>query len=120
MTGTESLGLNHVVLVGEVTGEMVTRELSDSSVVSTFDLATVTEHGRVSVPVSVEGEPSVVEQGAQLCVIGLVRRRFFRSGSAVASRTEVVAHVICPTRRRAQVRRAIDGVVEDLSGFLGA
>lgn len=116
----ESTGLNHVVLVGEVTSELVTRELADESTVSTFDVVTSTPQGRLSVPVSIEGVPSVVEVGTQVCVIGRVRRRFFRSGSSVASRTEVVAHVICPTRRRAQVRKAIDAVIEDLSGFLDA
>ncbi len=119
MSTNEKSGLNHVVLVGEVTSEMITRQLADDSTVSTFDLSTATPQGRLSVPVSVEGTPAVVEPGAHVCVIGRVRRRFFRSGSAVASRTEVVAHVICPTRRRAQVRKAIDVVIDDLSGFLG-
>ncbi len=118
MATQQKPGLNHVVLVGEVTGELVTRRLADESIVSTFDLTTSTPQGRFSVPVSTEGVPSVVEMGAQVCVIGRVRRRFFRSGSSVASRTEVVAHVICPTRRRAQVRKAFDAVIEDLSGFL--
>ena len=120
MATREARGLNHAVLVGEVTSELVTRDLADETTVSTFDLTTSTPQGRMSVPVSVEGVPSVVEVGAQVCVIGLVRRRFFRSGPSVASRTEVVAHVICPVRRRAQVRKAIDGVIEDLSGLLDA
>jgi hypothetical protein len=112
--------LNHVVLVGEVSSELVTRDLADSSTVSTFDLITTTAEGRLSVPVSVDGVPNVVEVGAQVCVIGRVRRRFFRSGASVASRTEVVAHVICPTRRRAQVQKAVESVIDDLSGFLDA
>ena len=115
-----SEGLNRVVLVGEVTSSLVTRELSDESVVSTFDLLTDIEAGRATVPVSVEGVPSVVEGGAQVCVIGFVRRRFFRSGASVASRTEVVADVITPMRRKAQVRKAVQSVVEDLSSFLDA
>lgn len=115
-----SEGLNRVVLVGEVTSSLVTRELSDDSVVSTFDLLTDIDDGRVTVPVSVEGVPSVVETGAQVCVIGFVRRRFFRSGASVASRTEVVAHVITPMRRKAQVRKAIHSVADDLSAFLDA
>lgn len=115
-----SEGLNRVVLVGEVTSSLVTRELSDESVVSTFDLLTEIESGRVTVPVSVEGVPSVVDLGAQVCVIGFVRRRFFRSGASVASRTEVVADVITPMRRKAQVRKAVQSVVEDLSSFLDA
>ena len=55
----ESEGLNRVVLVGEVTSSLVTRELSDESVVSTFDLLTDVEAGRVTVPVSVDGVLSV-------------------------------------------------------------
>jgi single-strand DNA-binding protein len=120
MPTKETMGLNHVVLLGEVSSELVTRDLADESTVSTFDLTTTTDQGRFSVPVSVEGVPAVVEVGAHVCVIGRVRRRFFRSGSSVASRTEVVAHVICPTRRRAQVRKAVDAVIDDLSGFLDA
>lgn len=113
-------GFNRVVLVGEVSSPLMSRELSDGTVVSTFDLVTSTDDGRVSVPVSIEGVPSVVDEGARMCVIGFVRRRFFRAGASVTSRTEVVAHVITPLRRKAQVRKAVDSVMDDLSAFLDA
>ncbi len=113
-------GLNRVVLVGEISSEPAARELPDGTIVSTFDMVTRTDMGRVSVPVSVSGVPSVAEVGAHVVVIGHVRRRFFRSGASVASRTEVVAHVICPARRRAQARKAVSRVVEDLSAVIGA
>lgn len=110
--------LNIVVLVGEVTSPPVSRELPSGAVVSTFDLATVTESGRMSVPVSLEGETDIAVVGAEICVVGIVRRRFFRSGSSVASRTEVLADAVIPTRRRAQVRKAIEKATDNLLAFL--
>ena len=110
--------INIVVLVGEVTSPPVSRELPSGSVVSTFDIATVTGSGRVSVPVSLEGETDVAVVGSEVCVVGIVRRRFFRSGSSVASRTEVVAEAVLPMRRRAQVRKAVQKATDNLLTFL--
>jgi hypothetical protein len=110
--------INIVVLVGEVTSPPVSRELPSGAVVSTFDIATVTITGRVSVPVSLEGETETAVVGAEVCVVGIVRRRFFRSGASVASRTEVVAQSVIPMRRRAQVRKAVGVATENLLAFL--
>lgn len=113
-------GFNRVVIIGEVSTSPISRDLADGSVVTTFDVVTSTELGRVTVPVSVDGIPSVVEEGVSVCVVGFVRRRFFKAGASVASRTEVVANVIAPTRRKAQVRKAIEVVADDLSDLLDA
>ena len=113
-------GFNRVVIIGEVAASPISRDLADGSVVTTFDVVTSTELGRVTVPVSVDGVPSVVEEGVSVCVVGFVRRRFFKAGASVASRTEVVANVIAPTRRKAQVRKAIEVVADDLSDLLDA
>jgi hypothetical protein len=110
--------INIVVLVGEVTSPPVSRELPSGAVVSSFDIATVTSTGRVSVPVSLEGETEIAVVGAVVCVVGIVRRRFFRSGASVASRTEVVAQSVIPMRRRAQVRKAVGVATENLLAFL--
>ena len=110
--------INIVVLVGEVTSPPVSRELPSGAVVSTFDIATVTSTGRVSVPVSLEGETETADVGAEVCVVGIVRRRFFRSGASVTSRTEVVAQSVIPMRRRAQVRKAVGVATENLLAFL--
>jgi hypothetical protein len=110
--------INIVVLVGEVTSPPVSRELPSGAVVSTFDIATVTTSGRVSVPVSLEGETEIAVVGAEVCIVGIVRRRFFRSGASVASRTEVVAQSVIPMRRRAQVRKAVGAATENLLAFL--
>jgi hypothetical protein len=110
--------INIVVLVGEVTSPPVSRELPSGAVVSTFDIATMTSSGRVSVPVSLEGETEIAVVGAEVCIVGIVRRRFFRSGASVASRTEVVAQSVIPMRRRAQVRKAVGAATENLLAFL--
>ena len=110
--------INIVVLVGEVTSPSVSREFPSGAVVSTFDIATVTSSGRVSVPVSLEGETEIAVVGAEVCVVGIVRRRFFRSGASVASRTEVVAQSVIPVRRRAQLRKAVGAATENLLAFL--
>ena len=110
--------INIVVLVGEVTSPPVSRELPSGAVVSTFDVATVTTSGRVSVPVSLEGETETAVVGAEVCIVGIVRRRFFRSGASVASRTEVVAQSVISMRRRAQVRKVVGAATENLLAFL--
>lgn len=113
-------GFNRVVIVGEVSSAPVSRDLVNGSVVTTFDVVSSTDSGRVSVPVSVDGVPSFVDEGVSVCVVGFVRRRFFKAGASVASRTEVVANVITPTRRRAQMRKAVETVADDLSDLLDA
>ena len=45
--------------------------------------------------------------GADVVVIGSVRRRFFNAGGATQSRTEVVADKVVPARRRRDVERAV-------------
>lgn len=118
IAAVETAGINLVILVGEVTSPVVSRTLTSGDLASSFDIATVTESGRVSVPVSVVGECDIATVGAELCVVGYVRRRFFRSGAGVTSRTEVVAESVVPMRRRAQARKVASRALENLSEFL--
>ena len=118
IAAVETAGINLVILVGEVTSPVVSRSLASGDTASSFDIATVTEAGRVSVPVSVAGECDIAAVGAELCVVGYVRRRFFRSGAGVTSRTEVVAESVVPMRRRAQARKVATRALENLSEFL--
>jgi hypothetical protein len=113
-TVTETGDANIVILVGEVTSPFVSRTLNDGSVVSSFDLATVTDEGRHTVPIALVGESHVVTEGALVCVVGVVRRRFFRSGSAVTSRTEVLASTVLSARRKAQVRKSVERALGNL------
>lgn len=70
-----------------------------------------------SVPVVWPGAPAAaadLDVGTQVVVVGRVRRRFFRSGGATQSRTEVVAEVVVEARRvkraKAVVARAAAGL----------
>lgn len=118
-TAVDSEGLNIVVLVGEVTSPLVSRSLSNGDTASSFDMATHTNDGRLSVPVSMVGESSVVVVGSHICVVGAVRRRFFRAGGSVTSRTEVNASSVIPMRRKAQIRKALDETMENLLALQG-
>lgn len=113
-------GFNRVIVIGEVSSPPVSRDMANGGVVTTFDVVSYTETGRVSVPISTDGVPAVVEEGVSVCVVGFVRRRFFKAGASVSSRTEVVANVITPVRRKAQVRKAVESLVEDISELLDA
>jgi hypothetical protein len=110
--------LNIVVLVGEVTSPLVSRTLATGEIASSFDMSTQTDEGRISVPIAIHGENSTIVVGAQLCVVGVVRRRFFRAGTSVSSRTEVLAHSVSVMRRRAQVRKNLAAALDDITDLL--
>jgi len=110
--------LNIVVLVGEVTSPLVSRTLATGEIASSFDMSTQTDEGRISVPIAIHGENSTIVVGAQLCVVGVVRRRFFRAGTSVSSRTEVLAHSVSVMRRRAQVRKNLAAALDDITEVL--
>jgi hypothetical protein len=117
-TAVTPADLNIVVLVGEVTSPLVSRTLATGEIASSFDMSTQTDEGRISVPVAIHGENSTVVVGAQLCVVGVVRRRFFRAGTSVSSRTEVLAHSVSVMRRRAQVRKNLAAALDDITDLL--
>lgn len=50
--------------------------------------------------------------GAEVVVVGRVRRRFFRSGGATVSRTEVVAEEVVAVRQRKRVAAALTVAAE--------
>jgi single-strand DNA-binding protein len=106
---------NVTVVRGTVHGEPTLRDLPAGSVVAQFDVTTrVPSDGRassVSVPIA-WNDPTVAQlgvlvAGAEVVVVGTVRRRFFRVGGATQSRTEVVADTVVPPRRRKQVAAAL-------------
>ena len=113
---------NLTVLRGPVRGDAAMRTLPSGAMSLQFDVATtIGPTGRttnMTVPVVwIDPPTSSVEwanDGTEVLVIGTVRRRFFRVGGATQSRTEVVADVVIPTRRRKQVGNAIDAVVDRL------
>lgn len=66
-------------------------------------------------PTSPTAAASVLEAGLEVVVTGRVRRRFFRTGGATASRTEVVADTVVLARRRAKAATAIEAAVAALT-----
>ena len=117
-TSIDTEGVNLVILIGEVTSPPVRRTLQTGEVVSSFDIATHVEEGRISVPIACAGECETTNVGDNVCVVGIVRRRFFRSGAGVTSRTEVLADQVISMRRKANVRKAVSRLLENLSADL--
>lgn len=110
--------MNVVVLRGRLAAVPRPRALPSGSVVAQIDLTTEVAGGaRTSVPVVVEDPlPNVLglTEGSEVVVVGTVRRRFFRSAGATASRTEVIAASLVPTGKRRQVRTALERAVRTI------
>jgi single-strand DNA-binding protein len=109
--------MNIVVLQGVVSRPAEMRELADGTTLAMLEVATETPTGRLVVPVawSVSGR-SVPEEGSDVVVTGQVRRRFFRTGGATQSRTEVVADAVVPVRSRSRARRAVEDALAGVWG----
>ena len=84
--------MNVVVLRGRVSSEPNLRELGSGSVVMNIDLTTRVNDVNTSVPLVWFDPPAKAQfaEGDEVCLVGTVRRRFFRSGGSTQSRTEVV------------------------------
>ncbi|MET0726707.1 MAG: single-stranded DNA-binding protein [Acidimicrobiales bacterium] len=111
-------GVNLSLLVGSLSRAPELRSLPSGDTVLELQLSIRTADGPVeSVPVSwFEPAPSAVgwSTGDVVAVVGRVRRRFFRAAGATASRTEVVAAVVVPARRRSAVDKAFAQAVDGL------
>jgi single-strand DNA-binding protein len=113
---------NLAVIRGTVPGEPQTRDLPAGGMVVQFDVTTRIEtNGReanVSVPIAwndpTTAQLGVVVAGAELVIVGTVRRRFFRVGGATQSRTEVVADAVIPARRHKGVTAALRDAADRL------
>ncbi|MGD9702625.1 MAG: single-stranded DNA-binding protein [Acidimicrobiia bacterium] len=95
--------MNVVVLQGVASSAVDRRELASGATVWSFDVTTKGGADRShSVPVSWVDPPARadVEVGADVVVLGTVRRRFFRAGGSTQSRTEVLAESVVVGRDR--------------------
>lgn len=119
---------NVVVLHGTIANEPDVRQLRDGRRVVQFDLRTVAVDGddrseSVTVPLSWtdprEADRALVVVGAEVVVAGTVRRRFFRVGGQIQSRTEVVVGRLVPTRRRKSARSLVEAVAAELTTGFG-
>ena len=82
-----------------------------------WQVTTVTENGKRSVPVQWDDPPGPVlnfSEGDPVVILGTVRTRFFRAGGVTASRTEVVADRAAKPTQRAAVTRLLAQAQEQL------
>jgi len=111
--------MNIVVLQGTLSRPPEIRSTPDGDVIS-YEVTTRPDEGpALTAPVAWFEPPKAgyeLEQGDAVTVVGQVRRRFFRSGGSTQSRTEVVAELVVPNRRRKQVVTAFERVCAELDG----
>lgn len=113
-TGAPPHGANLVVLRGVLSRAPEVRVLPSGSTLVAYEL-TIRAEGpdaarAESVPVCWFDPPASATgfaEGADVVVVGRVRRRFFRAGGATASRTEVVADRVLSARSSARCRDAV-------------
>lgn len=106
---------NVVLLLGELSAEPRERTLPSGDVLVEFDVTTRGVVGTCSTPVSwfapdrtapnAASAVRALAAGSPVAVAGHVRRRFFRSGGATMSRTEVVADVVLAAPKPAALGR---------------
>ncbi len=102
--------MNVVVLQGVLASAPETRTLGSGAEMVSYEV-TIREEGRATdqTPVvwfSAPASAAALAAGTEVLVTGRVRRRFFRSGGATSSRTEVVAQAVIPVRQRKRVATA--------------
>jgi single-strand DNA-binding protein len=109
-------GTNLALVVGTLTRPPELRALPSGEAVLALELRVRPDEGlSESVPVAwYAPSPGAADwaPGEEVLVAGRTRRRFFRSGGATQSRTEVVAVTVVPTRRTAAVRRALAAALD--------
>jgi single-strand DNA-binding protein len=106
---------NVAVIGGALQSEPHLRDLPDGGLAVQFDVITRVRSDRrettVTVPIAwidpTAAQLGVLVPGAEVLVLGTVRRRFFRVGGVTQSRTEVVADTVIPLRRRTRVAAAL-------------
>jgi single-strand DNA-binding protein len=103
--------MNVCILQGRLTRPPEQRVVGDGRSLVTYEVAVDrSEGGAESVPVVWEGAPAVavdLDVEAEVVVVGRVRRRWFRSGGATQSRTEVVAEGVVPRRATKRVAKLV-------------
>jgi single-strand DNA-binding protein len=112
-------GVNLAVVRGTVSSPPDVRVLPSDTVLAQLQLTTRLESETLSLPVAVWNPAhwvEALEPGAEVVVVGRVRRRFFKAAGAAASRVEVEADVVA----RAGDRRRVEAALRRASGVLEA
>ena len=116
----EAESFNVAIVRGVCSSPPEVRVLPSEQRLAQLQLTTRVDGRAMSVPVSVIDPPAWLEAldtGAEIVVLGSVRRRFFRAGGATASRVEIEAEVVCQGRDRRRsrgLRRRIEEVLAAL------
>ncbi len=114
----DEFGLNAVLLFGALSSDAVLRELPSGEKVVNLEVTTTTLDGRISVPVtSKDASLGKLMVGDEIFVVGVVKRRFFRAGVALQSRTEVHASKVISGGKKAQIRKLVGVATRDLANF---
>lgn len=110
--------MNVVVIRGRLSGEPVVRTLASGSQLLSIEVIATGDGGASSVPVAWFDPPPSISfvAGDEVVVRGSVRRRFFRSGGATQTRTEVVAADIVAVSRRRPALRLLARATEEIAG----
>ena len=109
---------NLVVLRGSLSSSAVVKTLESGSVLVNLEVTTRdSDEAARTVPVSVFDPVRVddlasLERGDEVVVVGSVNRRFFRTATGTASRTEVVAHKVVPAGQKSRVRSLVASAVK--------
>ncbi len=103
--------MNVVILRGCLSSDPSCRDLPSGDILVTFEVTTRPPGGPAeTVPVAWPNAPrrvATLPAGAEVVVTGRVRRRFFASGGATASRTEVLADAVLLATHRKRVDTAV-------------
>lgn len=115
--------MNVAVVRGRLTHDAKARKLVEGGRLVALEL-TVPRPGQRAdvVPVVFLDPPPAVEllqQGEEVLVVGRVRRRYFRSAGATASRTELAADEIVPTRLHRRAAMAVAVVIAVIEAEAG-
>lgn len=103
--------MNVCIIQGRLTRPPEPRVVGSGRSLVTYEIAVdQPEGGTESVPVVWEAAPAVavdLDVDTEVVVVGRVRRRWFRSGGATQSRTEVVAEGVVPRRATKRVANLV-------------
>lgn len=110
--------MNIVVLQGTLSSEPIERTLASGTTVADWNVTTVVDGAKLSVPVQWT-EPSRAVQrfgeGDRVVVTGSIRQRFFRAKGTLVTRTEVVGQLVTKPTQRVATAKLFSRVNEEIS-----
>jgi single-strand DNA-binding protein len=112
--------MNVVTLRGRLARPAEQRLLPSGDRLVAYEISVQGPEGRAeTAPVVWFGAPAAagaMDAEQEVVVVGRVRRRFFQSGGATQSRTEVVAEVVLPAGQAKRVAGALRAAAERVQG----